>query len=561
VYGVTTEEDLQGVGQGEYAEFKLQLTADKYGVPAAICDMLFAKYVAPAQALHTGARKRSLEEAAATYDDCVRGAVWTTVGHLPAGVPAIGALFNVTLMGEAGLGESAVEMHYCRKETVALWKFMDDVRNCGAHYGYLHGLPGTGKSTGVWHWLMSTAVHQHERVVWMHFSGKRFEVVVFHGGKHTSFRVRFERAGDFVETLPSCYLVADGLIAGFAADAVEGAIGVWTERGSERFAVMTTSGKFKLKTEEEMIKGYLVCSMLSWTPEDFQAACSVQSQSLWAAKEALFAGCDDPDDVQAAVAWKHHYAGGSARWMFAFSQPRVVDDVVKHIAGLGDATLMLDGDMGPTSLNMKTHLLASYVPGTYTIVSRYVADLLVKRAGAAFVKHMTAVAGEQKNPALRGWAFELGFFVEIKQAVRERRSVQVKVWGSGNNVESWRATPVSNFDPKEFKVPDILDAWARPITWNQGGYDAVLLTSVGDRKVAVRVVQVTAGITHSVKLSYVESLLERLVKQGFEVESVDVVFVVPRASAFRVGSISGPGKILQALGWRSGNELVRVVEL
>ena len=105
VYGATTQEKLQGVGQREYAEFKRQLTADKYGVPAAICDMLFGEYVAPAQALHTGARKRSLEEAAASYDDCVRGAVWSTMGHLTAGVPAIGALFNVTLMGEAGLGE------------------------------------------------------------------------------------------------------------------------------------------------------------------------------------------------------------------------------------------------------------------------------------------------------------------------------------------------------------------------------------------------------------------------------------------------------------------------
>jgi hypothetical protein len=112
----------------------------------------------------------------------VRGAVWTTMGHLTAGVPAIGALFDVTLMGEAGLGESAVEMHYCRKETLALWKFMDDVRNCRAHYGYLQGLPGTGKSTGVWHWLMSTAVHQHERVVWMHFDEDQFQVVLARGG-------------------------------------------------------------------------------------------------------------------------------------------------------------------------------------------------------------------------------------------------------------------------------------------------------------------------------------------------------------------------------------------
>jgi hypothetical protein len=44
VYGAATQEKLQGVGQGEYAEFTRKL-ADK-GVPDAICDMLFAKHVA-----------------------------------------------------------------------------------------------------------------------------------------------------------------------------------------------------------------------------------------------------------------------------------------------------------------------------------------------------------------------------------------------------------------------------------------------------------------------------------------------------------------------------------
>jgi hypothetical protein len=189
--------------------------------------------------------------------------------------------------------------------------------------------------------------------------------------------------------------------------------------------------------------------------------------------------------------------------------------------------------------------------------------LLVKRAGSGFVQHTASVAEEQRNPALRGWAFEPGFFVEVEQAVRERTSAQVKVCGSGNNVESWPATAVSNYDPKEFKVPDILDAWARPIAWNQGGYDAVLLTSEADGKVSVRVVQVTAGITHSLELNYVELLLQRVVNEGFEVKSVDVVFVVRRAITFEVGPISGTGDTLRALGWRSGDELrnVRVVEL
>ncbi len=49
VYGATTKDKLQGVaGQPpDQKNFRDTLTADKYGVPAAICDMLFGKYVAP----------------------------------------------------------------------------------------------------------------------------------------------------------------------------------------------------------------------------------------------------------------------------------------------------------------------------------------------------------------------------------------------------------------------------------------------------------------------------------------------------------------------------------
>ena len=40
VYGATTQEKLQNVADNK-EEFARRLTADKYGVPAAICDMLF----------------------------------------------------------------------------------------------------------------------------------------------------------------------------------------------------------------------------------------------------------------------------------------------------------------------------------------------------------------------------------------------------------------------------------------------------------------------------------------------------------------------------------------
>eukprot|EP00514_Thraustochytrium_sp_LLF1b_P010466 CAMPEP_0184540496 /NCGR_PEP_ID=MMETSP0199_2-20130426/655_1 /TAXON_ID=1112570 /ORGANISM="Thraustochytrium sp., Strain LLF1b" /LENGTH=197 /DNA_ID=CAMNT_0026934097 /DNA_START=25 /DNA_END=615 /DNA_ORIENTATION=+ len=46
-YGAFDEDDLKAVGRGDYDKFRESLSAE--GVPKAICDLLFDKYVAPAQ--------------------------------------------------------------------------------------------------------------------------------------------------------------------------------------------------------------------------------------------------------------------------------------------------------------------------------------------------------------------------------------------------------------------------------------------------------------------------------------------------------------------------------
>ena len=68
VYGVTTEEDLQGVaGQPPDDEkFKRQLAEE--GVPKAICDMLFAQYVATSKG-EPKTPMRAPEEVAKEYLD------------------------------------------------------------------------------------------------------------------------------------------------------------------------------------------------------------------------------------------------------------------------------------------------------------------------------------------------------------------------------------------------------------------------------------------------------------------------------------------------------------
>ncbi len=64
------------------------------------------------------------------------------------------------------------------------------MRICRAHYGYLEGLPGTGKSTGVWHWLMSTVMRKHELIVWMHFDEDQFQVVLAHRTNASASTIR-----------------------------------------------------------------------------------------------------------------------------------------------------------------------------------------------------------------------------------------------------------------------------------------------------------------------------------------------------------------------------------
>ena len=104
VYGATTQEKLQGVSDNK-EEFKRQL-ADKYGVPAAICDMLFAQYVARSE----GQPKMPMpapEEVAKEYlDGVIRADVG---GHLelpefdyPASFPRNEGAGAVTLRGRPG---------------------------------------------------------------------------------------------------------------------------------------------------------------------------------------------------------------------------------------------------------------------------------------------------------------------------------------------------------------------------------------------------------------------------------------------------------------------------
>eukprot|EP00960_Hanusia_phi_P052463 761470-Hanusia_phi.AAC.1 len=157
-----------------------------------------------------------------------------------------------------------------------------------------------------------------------------------------------------------------------------------------------------------------------------------------------------------------------------------------------------------------------------------------------------------ENPIVGGFLFEMLFFARIA-----RQGVQGTA-KTGQAVE-WERCPVETFDPKTMypredytsREENKARVCLKPLAWNQGGYDAVM---VDWKARLVCFVQVTRGTTHDLDLEYLLDCLEKLSLEG-EQWTVEIAFVVAKdkLGAFRVGKIKNEGA-LSKYGWRRGEE-------
>jgi len=92
----------------------------------------------------------------------------------------------------------------------------------------------------------------------------------------------------------------------------------------------------------------------------------------------------------------------------------------------------------------------------------------------------------------------------------------------------------------------------KPLAWNQGGYDAVI---VDWSSKLVRFVQVTCREAHDLKLRYFSDCLDSLSIEGWEQWKLEIVFVVPKDNVerFRVSKVEDEDA-LSRYGWRGGEE-------
>ena len=95
----------------------------------------------------------------------------------------------------------------------------------------------------------------------------------------------------------------------------------------------------------------------------------------------------------------------------------------------------------------------------------------------------------------------------------------------------WSVSSFTSFDAKSpFKNSWLLDQYKIPISWNQGGYDAVGFVQAGGKKI-LRFIQVTRGKTHQLKLRYFSELAAAFLNAKLADPAhfgVEIAIVLPR---------------------------------
>jgi len=249
---------------------------------------------------------------------------------------------------------------------------------------------------------------------------------------------------------------------------------------------------------------------------------------------------------------KYQIVGGSCRYMFESTREEAIQDLRDAMDSVNDVQTLLSFGMGDRAKQFVNRLHGKYRTGgkvQWALISKFVATELAQKHGESFVRQVEELSGMAENPALRGVLFEMLFFARTAK----EPGLQVITTGTKESIK-WGVFAVEVFDPTQVynsAEQSRERVCLKPLKWNQGGYDAVI---VDWKTKTVRFVQVTISETHDLKLRYFSECLDSLRIEGSP-WTVEIVFVVPTENVdkFRVSRVENRG-MLSRCGWLSGRE-------
>lgn len=377
---------------------------------------------------------------------------WTAVPSVDIpDKPKEGDYLDVRLLETTGLPVNKGRM-YCRGETCRLWDklsqwsaLQDDNRSV---IGYVHGLPGTGKTATAFAWLQAFVKSTGKSATWLHVSHRRrilyrveFRrrkdgVVCYAEAEEQEFRF----ASGCIKNCSSAFLVFDGYRDQEAFNVIDGAVQLWAgQKPGQRTAVIVSSYAFSIKAEERVDKQTRAedHQTFSWTYDEyltsFRRARSDPDFGLQVSKRRKVESASSnnttgtaeasPDttldlEVLEDIDEKFYYAGGCARYFFGLSigeVKRAIKDAVETLDKRNIGAVLQRGTNHP-----ETHrqLLAFFEDDSGDVCKRIVSQFAVRQLVEHGQEHAFPVLynAAYGNPSFEGWVFEADFFFQYKEA-------------------------------------------------------------------------------------------------------------------------------------------------
>jgi hypothetical protein len=259
------------------------------------------------------------------------------------------------------------------------------------------------------------------------------------------------------------------------------------------------------------------------------------------------------------VETKYYFAGGSARFTFDFplsSLRRELDEQCSRVLD-DEWTYFSRSDVAPNT-PVAVNTLMQQFEGKTSPISKYILFRAYEKCRSKLVKAVKAAAAWNKNPAMKGWAFELEQIELIRMSFESNLSRQDNSAFTSGHSTCWNPQFITNnrglsfcpdseveFDEESLTTNrDVQDGtiiWC--LKWNQGCFDVAFY-----KEETLFTLHFTISSEHSLKPRFIRKLRHALVEKGVVVNGVVHLGVGEGDGAFRFkNDQSGTGRQRRAL--------------
>ena len=468
---------------------------------------------------------------------------------------------------------------FCRECFNEQWKFIEErVRQEGC-LGWILGPPGTGKSTTTMSFVQSLSMQEGWKVMCVRLW--KWGAVNVLQAEDGVLRITDLPRNGAEEMLRGIlrgwtqsgkkYLVSLDGYQQDVHDLILSECVFWLnhDRDNRRVVITTSmSSREKKKIEQDRIEKVEELMVYSWTLEEYLEAVKYDLfyKSVAGVVELSSDTTEGSEETRSRdVESKYQIVGGSCRYMFECTTDQAIRDLRGAMDSVCDFQTLFDMRTGDRTKQFVNRLHGKYRNGNqvyWSFVSRFVATELAEKLGESFVRKIEELPGATENPSLRGVLFEMLFFARIGReaglqvALRpEGEEAESENQGESEKRDDWKGCSVKPLEAREVdqaRMQGTNRLCLKPLRWNQGGYDAVIVDLYCK---LVRFVQVTIAETHDLKLRYMYDCLKTLSIEEGGSWKVEVVFVVPKENLykFRISNVENRG-ILTKYGWARGEE-------